>query len=283
MYHPICSIPPTTLDTINRIITWNLPNLLPSSSTAIWVSTKTSAAVMIGDTMKTYTSIVPVIGDATPSNNQDTVFREAIASCDPNMKEVFPAGQTQYGLISPQTSRLEYTIHFQNTGNWPATFVIIRDTIDIAHLDITSTEIQMTSHPCTISVENDNVLVFTFNNINLPDSSADYFGSQGFVKYGIQLKQNLPLYTEITNTAAIYFDFNAPVITNTTTNTLYNPMNLAVALNSNICPSDSVSAEVTDGRQPYQFVWSNGVQASNNTSGVSHIMGLSFLKTSSSI
>jgi hypothetical protein len=37
--------------------------------------------------------------------------------------------------------------------------------------------------------------------------------------YRIKLKDNLPLGTQITNTASIYFDYNAPVVTNTTLNT----------------------------------------------------------------
>lgn len=48
-------------------------------------------------------------------------------------------------------------------------------------------------------------------------------------------------------------------------------MNLVFTGNTNICPGDSVLAVVTQGRQPYQFDWSNGVQATNNTSGISHI------------
>ena len=271
MHNPVSSIPPTTLDTINHIITWNLSNFIPSSIVNISVISTTDAGAMIGDTVKTYTSIVPIMGDADPVNNQDTCIKTVVVSYDPNIKEVSPAGQTQYGLIPANTQHLEYTIHFQNTGNWPATFVIIKDTIDVAHLDITSTEIQMTSHNCVTSVENDSVLVFTFNNINLPDSFTNEPASHGFVKYGIKLQENLPLYTEMRNKAAIYFDFNAPIITNTTTNTLYNAMNLAFTGNTNICPGDSVLAVVTQGRSPYQFDWSNGVQASNNTSGISHI------------
>ena len=46
-------------------------------------------------------------------------------------------------------------------------------------------------------------------------------GSQGWFMYRIKPKANLPLNTVIPNSAAIYFDFNAPVITNIAT-TSYN-------------------------------------------------------------
>jgi hypothetical protein len=58
--------------------------------------------------------------------------------------------------------------------------------------------------------------VFEMDNIMLPDSATDLEGSQGFVKFSINRDNTLPLGTNIANTAAIYFDYNLPVITNTT-------------------------------------------------------------------
>ncbi|MFN0033787.1 MAG: hypothetical protein ACKVUS_01890, partial [Saprospiraceae bacterium] len=43
--------------------------------------------------------------------------------------------------------------------------------------------------------------------------------SHGFVKYSVRPRQNLPLGTPLRNTAHIFFDFNAPVTTNTTETT----------------------------------------------------------------
>jgi hypothetical protein len=52
----------------------------------------------------------------------------------------------------------------------------------------------------------------------LPDSSIDYEGSMGYIQY--RLKPNIAMTagTQIENTAYIYFDYNAPIITNTTIN-----------------------------------------------------------------
>jgi hypothetical protein len=52
----------------------------------------------------------------------------------------------------------------------------------------------------------------------LPDSTTDYEGSMGYFQYRIKPLPNLPLGTQIENTAYIYFDYNAPIITNTTQN-----------------------------------------------------------------
>ena len=69
-------------------------------------------------------------------------------------------------------------------------------------------------------VTNDRIVVWKFFNINLPDSNTNEPLSHGFIEYSIMPIQGLPDGTTIQNSANIYFDFNAPVITNTTLNTL---------------------------------------------------------------
>ena len=64
-------------------------------------------------------------------------------------------------------------------------------------------------------VEN-NLVKFNFPNIFLPDSTTNEPGSHGFVKYSIRTNPDLQLGSVLRNTAYIYFDFNAPIVTNTT-------------------------------------------------------------------
>jgi hypothetical protein len=52
----------------------------------------------------------------------------------------------------------------------------------------------------------------------LPDSSSNPEGSIGFIQYRIKPISNLPVGTQIENTAHIYFDFNPAIVTNTTVN-----------------------------------------------------------------
>ena len=73
------------------------------------------------------------------------------------------------------------------------------------------------SHNCEIHLSEEGILEFTFENIHLPYSGSGRFG---YVMYQIKLKENLPVGTEILNSAAIYFDYNLPVITNTAINTI---------------------------------------------------------------
>jgi hypothetical protein len=64
------------------------------------------------------------------------------------------------------------------------------------------------------------VLKFNFTNINLADSFSNEPASHGFVTYKVKLIDNISLGTQVSNTAYIYFDFNAPIVTNTALNTL---------------------------------------------------------------
>jgi len=127
------------------------------------------------------------------------------------MKEVYPVN-----VLPGYDDWFTYTIHFQNTGNAPAFNIRLRDTLD-ANLDINTFEIRGYSHPAIVSINGNNLTV-RFNNIMLPDSTTDYEGSMGYFQYRIKPLPNLPLGTQIENTAYIYFDYNAPIITNTTQN-----------------------------------------------------------------
>jgi hypothetical protein len=52
---------------------------------------------------------------------------------------------------------------------------------------------------------------------------VNVISSNGFIRYTIKPKIGLPIGTAIKNRAAIIFDFNEPIITNTVNNTLVEP------------------------------------------------------------
>lgn len=144
----------------------------------------------------------------------DIDCRQNVGSYDPNDKQGFPEGYGDMHYIKPNTD-LEYLIRFQNTGTDTAFRVVVLDTLS-NFLDITSIHPGASSHPYDFDIVGRGVLKFTFDNILLPDSTTNEEESHGFVKFRISQLQDLPLGSEITNTAAIYFDFNEPVITNQT-------------------------------------------------------------------
>ncbi len=159
------------------------------------------------------------LNDYTPWNNVNYITSSTLGSYDPNFKQVSPQGTGPQGNITVIDSVLDYNVHFQNLGNYYAEKVVVVDTLD-ADLDWTTLRPIYSSHPSTVTITEGGVLTYTFNNIHLPAKSMNDFASNGMFTYSIKTKKNLPIGTKFTNSAAIYFDFNAPVITNTTVNTL---------------------------------------------------------------
>ena len=148
----------------------------------------------------------------------DEYCLEVTASFDPNDKQALPRGVDEPHYISKNTP-LEYTIRFQNTGTDTAFLVVLRDTIS-EFLDVASFRPGVASHPYTYSISDYGELKFRFENILLPDSTTNEIASNGFVQFSIQQQKDLPIGTVIYNKAGIYFDFNAPVITNETWHTI---------------------------------------------------------------
>jgi uncharacterized repeat protein (TIGR01451 family) len=139
-------------------------------------------------------------------------------SWDPNSKAVYPQGDGPEHIIHRDDTLL-YSIDFQNTGTAPAFDIVIYDTLD-GDLDLSSVVPGPSSHPNTFSV-NGRELSWRFSDINLPDSTHNEPESHGFVSYFIRPTASVAEGAVITNRAAIVFDTNEPVLTNTVLNTIY--------------------------------------------------------------
>ncbi|MCP4441434.1 MAG: T9SS type A sorting domain-containing protein [Aureispira sp.] len=144
--------------------------------------------------------------------------QQMIAAYDPNDKSAQPEGYSTPHYIYDYTP-LDYKVRFQNTGTDTAFRVVIRDTLS-AHLDVTSLEMGAASHDYTWRIYDQGILEITFANIMLPDSNVNEPASNGFFRFRINQMPNNPLGTVINNSAAIYFDYNSPIITNTTYHTI---------------------------------------------------------------
>ncbi len=140
-------------------------------------------------------------------------------SFDPNDKTAFPSGYGNDHLLEANVP-IDYLIRFQNTGTDTAFKVVVIDTLS-EWLDPASIELGASSHPYLFEMSGSReegvvVLKFIFENIMLPDSNINETASHGFVKFHIAQMPDNPIGTRIENKAAIYFDFNEPIITNTT-------------------------------------------------------------------
>ncbi|MCK6692403.1 MAG: hypothetical protein L6Q97_09890 [Thermoanaerobaculia bacterium] len=167
--------------------------------------------VMAGDFSKGWVNQFS-LGDEVPWLDENCTPNTG--AYDPNDKQGFPTGYGAKRYIRPGTE-LEYLIRFQNTGNDTAFTVVIRDTLS-EWLDPLTVRSGVSSHPYRFELTGKGLLIFDFQNILLPDSNVNEPASHGFVQYRIRPRADVPLETDIFNSAAIYFDFNDPIITNTT-------------------------------------------------------------------
>ncbi len=163
---------------------------------------------------------------------------EVMTSFDPNDKQARPLGYGPDHIVLPG-STLEYMVRFQNTGNDTAFLVVIRDTLS-QDLDPATIRLQGASHPYRFDLLGGNIAQFTFENILLPDSSTNPAASSGFVEFGIRHRADIPLGTVIGNKAAIYFDYNQPVITNTVYRKIDRYFNVSATNN----PGSAISVKV---------------------------------------
>ncbi len=210
-----------------NVLTYTYSNLAPGQSLTIVVTLTEPAG---GTSILNSLSVTGT--DAFGYQFAQTANYPQVVTCsyDPNDKAVQPAGQGTSNFVTMDTW-LDYMVRFQNTGTDTAFTVVVIDTID-ANLDMNSFTFTGSSHPVDITIKQGNEITFTFNNILLADSNTNEPASHGYLLYRIKGNASNPDPTVINNTAYIYFDLNAPVVTNTTLTT-YSDNFLAVADVSN--------------------------------------------------
>lgn len=199
-------------------ILWNMPALnFDSTHFVPALHFRVSPLAAIGDTVFFKVKILPIAGEADTLNNVKTYWFIVRGSYDPNIKQVHPQGVCEPAYVS-KNHPLTYTIHFQNTGTDTAFTVRVEDTISNA-LNLSTVKVVGKSHELITQIDS-NVIKFHFNNILLPDSGTNERLSHGYVIFEITPKANVANYTSVQNSSSIFFDYNAPVLTNTVSNTL---------------------------------------------------------------
>ena len=202
------SLIPTSVS--NDTLIYQFTNLNELQVNSLDFLVMTDSVASIGSEICITAIITPSVPDVNPSD--DTLIKCTVVgnSFDPNHKDVSPVDSVQPG------EWLTYTINFQNIGTDTAFTVVVRDTLS-PYVDASSFQYLGSSSKAVIQLFG-NACVFTFPKINLPDSAVNPTGSQGWIQYKVKSRNNLHANTQIANTAYIYFDYNSPVVTNTTVN-----------------------------------------------------------------
>ncbi len=192
-----------------HVVIWDLASLPIFNPHCFTVIMKVDPQAPIHELITTLISAhVDNVIEIDDGNNTDQYEEKIRGSYDPNEKVV----DRDRVEVSPPGHSLDYTIRFQNTGNFPATFIEILDTLE-NNLETSTFRMIDASHAYQVTFPDSNIVRWRFDNIELPDSLTDENNSHGFIHYSIQTKENLPAETTIANRASIYFDFNTPVIT----------------------------------------------------------------------
>lgn len=197
------------------VLNWNFTNLLPFQSKEITVTVKLNTPTQTpplnsGDTLH-YTTQINGATDETPTDNNFTLNQTVVNSFDPNDKtclEGTSIAQTKVG------DYVHYLIRFENKGTANAKNIVVKDEIDTSKFDLSSVVALNGSHNFITEIKSPNIVEFIFENIQLPFDDAN---NDGYVAFKIKTKSTLNAGDTFSNTAKIYFDYNAPIITNTFT------------------------------------------------------------------
>ncbi|MES2851230.1 MAG: hypothetical protein V4685_19430, partial [Bacteroidota bacterium] len=195
-------------------ISWNVNNIAPGAEGHISINMIVGGTnpVVIGNTLNSYV-FIDEDGDVNTIDNKDSMMQVVMGSFDPNDKSEIH-GDFISKLEVENSKFLKYTIRFQNTGNDTAFNIVVRDTLQ-SMLDASTFEMVSASHPYTLRVKDGKQIAWHFDNVLLVDSLHNEPASHGYITYRIKAKNELAIGDIINNSASIYFDFNAPVKTNT--------------------------------------------------------------------
>jgi uncharacterized repeat protein (TIGR01451 family) len=193
-----------------------------SSASEYFTFTIPADPLLIGAYLNNNAAVNANQPETNTSNNSDYLQQIISGSYDPNDKTVWPALDANHTYLVDVDTMFRYTIRFQNSGTDTAFNIVLVDTLS-PYLDITTFKMLGTSHNCRWEITGQNILKVYYENILLPDSNVNEPGSHGLFIFSINPTPDLnfvlfPYILE--NTAAIYFDFNPPIFTNTEFNTI---------------------------------------------------------------
>lgn len=194
-------------------LTWDFTNLHPFEERSIDFVLNVNSplevpAININDVLN-FTATVSFDGtDETPQDNTHTISQVVVGSLDPNDKICVEGATITPNMVGEYVT---YIIRFENTGTYPAQNIVVKDVLDAAKFDVSTLTPLQGSHEFITRVSG-NTAEFILENIMLPGAPNN--DNHGFVAFKIKTLPTLSLNDSFSNTAQIYFDYNAPVVTN---------------------------------------------------------------------
>ena len=160
--------------------------------------------------------------DVTPGDNHDDTKQIIVNSYDPNDITVMEGSEI---FIEDAEDYLHYVIRFQNTGTASAININVKHQLD-EKLNWATMRLLSLSHPGRVEIIDGSDVNFIFDDIHLADSTSNEPDSHGYIAYKIKPKSNVVVGDIFSAVADIYFDFNPPIITNTATTEIVEPLSV---------------------------------------------------------
>lgn len=247
---------PDSID--NNTYYWFNDNFFPTYSDQISLVIEMPGVEFLGEDIS-FTSRSYAFDENQNIMDSDTFIYKSRINCgyDPNDKlvDIPIPNQNNYTFFEDS---LVYTIRFQNTGTDTAINIQIIDDLDM-NLDFSSFKVLAASHDYTATLNDNGRATFNFENIYLPNSMVNEVASHGFITYRVNPKDSLTEGTVISNFAGIYFDFNPPIITNTTSNILVYEFPLDFEIGTLACfDSENGTISLQDPENGFSYTWNDG-------------------------
>lgn len=194
-------------------VTWNVEGLLPLSEVEYIVklnlNTPTDTPPLNANDVLKFSAVANIAQDEVATNDEATLEQTVVNSFDPNDKICLGGDYVRPEHVGDY---MYYRIRFENLGTASAQNIKVTDMIDTTKFDIASLSPVDGSHPFTTRVIQGNQVEFMFNNIQLGFADEN---NDGYLVFKIRSLNSLTEGAVLENTASIYFDYNLPVVTNT--------------------------------------------------------------------
>lgn len=189
--------------------TWYYTNLLPFESREVVMTLEVNPSsglnpVYAGDVLDFIATATLSGTDALPQDNNFVLNQPVVDSFTSN-NIICIQGDTV--PVEEIDQYLHYVVNFENTGNAIANSVVISHYINPDDFDIASLQVLNSSHGMTARIK-ENVIEFIFDNISL--GVMDH----GNILFKLKPKSGLMQGDTVANQANVYFDYQAPVMTN---------------------------------------------------------------------
>lgn len=275
------SIPPD-VQTTNTLL-WHFTDLSVFESRTISFTLLCNSPMNVppvnnDDILKFVATIKLKENDNNLSNNIFVLNSVAVGALDPNDLTCL---EGDFIPIEQVGKSLHYLCRFENIGKYSAQNIVIKHDLDTQYFDLSSVEVLDVSHKSWSRFKNSNTLEFIFENINLP---FDTLSNKGFILYKINTRADLQVNDTIRNVASIYFDFNFPVVTNTTKTVVGFPTSTKI-IDNNTAPElfpnpayDILYLPLYEGLAKYEIFDINGRMLSSDNVSNNNSINISGLK-----